>query len=362
VLVTNPRVRLRPVAAIVPYRQGRTAAADAFKLSSNENPYPPLPSVTAVLADVEPNRYPDGAATAVREAIGSHWQVSPEAVHVAAGSVAILGNLIAATCAPGDSVLYAWRSFEGYPLLAATAGVESIQVPLTADARHDLPAMAAAIAPTTRLVLLCSPNNPTGTTIRHDEFEAFMREVPPTVLVVLDEAYAEFVTDPDAVRGEHVLATHPNVVVLRTFSKAYGLAGLRIGYMIGAEYVCDGARAVSVPLSVTDLAQRAAIASLEHEDELLARVEHIVARRERIRDALIEQGWDVPQAQGNFVWLPTGDATLDAAAVFERGGIIVRALGEGIRISIGEEEAVEKLLRSAQEVVDALRLAPSDRG
>lgn len=361
--MTTPRVRLRPdVAAIVPYRQGRTAAADAFKLSSNENPYPPLPSVMAVLGDVEPNRYPDGASTAVREAIATRWSVSPERVHVAAGSVAILGNLIAATCSPGDSVLYAWRSFEGYPLLVATAGVSSIQVPLTPDARHDLPAMAAAITPTTRLILLCSPNNPTGPTIRRDEFEAFMRDVPPAVLVVLDEAYAEFVTDPDAVRGNEVLDVHPNVVVLRTFSKAYGLAGLRIGYMIGAEYLCDGARAVSVPLGVTDLAQRAAVASLQHEDELLERVGHLVARRERIRDALIAQGWDVPDAQGNFVWLPTGAATAEAAAVFERGGIVVRALGDGIRISIGEEEAVEKLLRSAQEVVDALRLAPADRG
>ena len=361
--MTEPRVRLRPdVAAIVPYRQGRTAAADAFKLSSNENPFPPLPSVLAVLADVEPNRYPDGAATAVREAIGAKWKVSPERVHVAAGSVAILGNLISAMCSPGDAVLYAWRSFEGYPLLVAMAGATSIQVPLTPDARHDLPAMAAAITPATKLVFLCSPNNPTGTIIRRDEFEAFMRDVPPTVLVVLDEAYAEFVTDPDAVDGEDVLDAHANVVVLRTFSKAYGLAGLRIGYMIGAEYLCDAARAVAMPLGVTDLAQRAAIASLTHEDELLERVAELVERRERIRAGLLAQGWPVPPAQGNYVWLPTGDGTQAAAEIFERGGIVVRALGEGIRISIGEEEAVEKLLRSAQEVVDALRLTPFDRG
>lgn len=355
--MTSPRVRLRPdVAAIVPYRQGRTAAADAFKLSSNENPNPPLPSVVAALAEVAPNRYPDGAATAVRERIGARWRVSPEQVHVAAGSVAVIQNLISATCGPGDEVLYAWRSFEGYPLLVATAGVESVRVPLTADARHDLPAMAAAITPRTRLILLCTPNNPTGPTIGADEFAAFMALVPPTVLVALDEAYAEFVTDPAAVRGEAVLAAHPNLVVLRTFSKAYGLAGLRIGYMIGAEYVCDGARAVSMPLGVTELAQRAAIVSLDHEDELLERVAEIVARRERIRSALLEQGWAVPQAQGNFVWLPTGDGTAPAAELLERDGLIVRALGDGIRISIGEEEAVDKLLRSAAEVVEALRV------
>ena len=361
-LVTEPRVRLRPdVAAIVPYRQGRTAAADAFKLSSNENPYPPLDAVTAVLADAEANRYPDGAATAVREAIGARWRVSPERVHVAGGSVAVIANLITATSSPGDAVLYAWRSFEGYPLLAATAGVDSIQVPLAPGGRHDLPAMAAAITPRTRLVLLCTPNNPTGPVIHRDEFEAFMRDVPPTVLVVLDEAYAEFVTDPDAVRGDEALAAHPNVVVLRTFSKAYGLAGLRIGYMIGVEYLCDAARAVAMPLGVTDLAQRAAIASLEHEDELLERVAVLVQRRERIRTALLDQGWDVPEAQGNFVWLPTGEHTGRAAEIFERNGIIARALGEGLRLSIGEEEAVDKLLRSAQEVVELVRL-PSETG
>jgi len=361
--VTSPRVRLRPdVAAIVPYRQGRTAAADAFKLSSNENPNPPLPAVLAVLADVAPNRYPDGAASALRDRLGTRWRVSPEQVHVAAGSVALIGNLIDATCGPGDEVLYAWRSFEGYPLLVATAGVESVRVPLTADGRHDLDAMAAAVSPRTRLILLCTPNNPTGPTIRADEFATFMSRVPPTVLVVLDEAYAEFVTEPSAVRGEDVIAAHPNLVVLRTFSKAYGLAGLRVGYMIGAEYVCDGARAVSMPLAVTDLAQRAAIVSLDHEDELLERVAHIVQRRERVRAALLEQGWEVPDAQGNFVWLPTGAGTAEAADILERGGIIARALGEGVRVSIGEEEAVDKLLRSTAEVVDALRGTHGTRG
>ncbi len=361
--MTTPRVRLRPdVAAIVPYRQGRTAAADAFKLSSNENPERPLPSVLAALAEVPINRYPDGGATAVREAIGARWRRSPEEVHVAAGSVAIIANLIEAACGPGDAVLHAWRSFEGYPILIATAGVEAIRVPLDAAGRHDLPAMAAAITPKTRLILLCSPNNPTGPAIRRDELEAFLRDVPPTVLVAFDEAYAEFVTDPEAASGRDLFGRHPNVVVLRTFSKAYGLAGLRIGYMLGSEYLCDAARAVAIPLGVTDFAQRAAIASLEHEDELLERVAGIVERRDRIRAALLEQGWDIPDAQGNFVWLPTGDRTLESAEILERHGIVGRALGEGIRVSIGEEEAVDGLLRSAQEVVDMLRVDAARAG
>lgn len=359
----TPRVRLRPdVAAIVPYRQGRTAAADAFKLSSNENPSSPLPSVVDALSRAEINRYPDGAATAVRDAIGARWRRSPEQVHVAAGSVAVAANLIDAACGPRDAVMHAWRSFEGYPLLTATAGVEAIRVPVAPDGRHDLPAMARAIAPETRLILLCSPNNPTGPAIRHAEFEEFMRRVPPTVLVAFDEAYAEFVTDPDAVRGVEVLDRYANLVVMRTFSKAFGLAGLRIGYMLGSEYLCDAARAVAIPLGVSDLAQRAAVASLEHEDELLQRVAQIVDRRDRVRSALLDQGWDIPDAQGNFVWLPTGEQTLAAAEHLERAGIIGRALGDGIRVSIGEEAAVEKLLRSAQEVVDMLQAASTGAG
>lgn len=356
-------MRLRPdVAAIVPYRQGRTAAADAFKLSSNENPYPPLPSVLEALAAVHANRYPDGSAAAVRDALGRRWRVSPERVHVGAGSTAIIGDLMNATCDHGDEVLYAWRSFEGYPLIAAAHGIHAVTVPVDVRGRHDLAAMAGAVTPRTRLVLLCSPNNPTGPVIHHGEFEAFMRAVPSDVLVVLDEAYAEFVTSPDAVRGEGVLANWPNLVVLRTFSKAYGLAGLRIGYAVGPEYVLDAVRAVATPLAVTDLAQRAALASLEHEDELMERVAEITRRRDEVRDALLAQGWDVPEAQGNYVWLPTGSRTAAAAEVFDRGGVIVRPLGDGIRISIGEAEAVEKLLRSAQEVVSMLPVAPKAGG
>ena len=353
--VTAPRVRLRPeIESMVPYRQGRTAAEDAFKLSSNENPYPPLPAVVDAIRSVDFNRYPDASSARLRDRIAERWDVDPQQVIIGPGSVTLLAYLIWATCTSEDAVLYAWRSFEGYPLVAAAAGVESIQVPLRPDGSHDLVAMAAAVTPSTRLVLLCSPNNPTGTAIRREEFAAFMAAVPRTVLVVLDEAYAEFVTDEDAVRGSEELPRHPNLVVLRTFSKAYGLAGLRVGYAIGPEYVVDGLRAVSLPFGVTEVAQTAALASLDDEPELLERVDHIVARRERIRAGLLQQGWAVPEAQGNFVWLPTGARTAEAAAHFEQAGLIVRSLGEGVRISIGEEESVEKLLRSSREVVAPL--------
>lgn len=358
-------MNLRPdVAEIVPYRQGRMAAADAFKLSSNENPFPPLPSVAAALAGTPFNRYPDATAAALRDRLGQRWGVSPEQFIVTAGSAALLAFLIQATCRPEDEVIFAWRSFEGYPQIAGAVGVRTVLVPNRPDTGHDLPAMAAAVTERTRLVLLCTPNNPTGPVIHRAEFEAFMAAVPPTLLVALDEAYAEFVTDPDAVRGDAaLLERHPNVVVLRTFSKAYGLAGLRIGYGVGQEYAIDALRSVSTPLAVTEVAQRAALASLDHDEELTERVNVLIERRDRLATGLRELGWTVPQAQGNFVWLPMEpESVARAAGVFEEGGTVVRALGEGIRISIGEEESVEKLLRSAEKVVSMLRQPVETRG
>ena len=361
--MTNERVRLRPeIESIVPYRQGRTAAEDAFKLSSNENPYPPLPAVLAAITESSINRYPEASAAGVRGRVAVKYGISPEQVQVGAGSVSVLAQLISAASAPGDEVVYAWRSFEAYPLLVATAGSTSVQVPLTADGRHDLRAMAAAITERTRVVIVCSPNNPTGTTVTRVEFLEFLAAVPPTVLVILDEAYAEFVTDPDAVRGEPLVAEHPNLVVLRTFSKAYGLAGLRIGYAVGAEYVMDAARAVAIPLSVTEPAQRGAIASLEHEAELLERVGRIAVLRDQLWQALIDQGWSLPKPHGNFLWLPTGDRTAEAAEIFAEFGIVARALGnDGLRVTVGESGSVDKLLKASAEVVRKLP-TPGARG
>jgi len=342
---------------MVPYRQGRTAAEDAFKLSSNENPYPPLPSVLEAMAQSAVNRYPDASAAGLRDVLGERYGVSAERVQVGAGSVSVLSQLITAAAASGDEVVFSWRSFEAYPLLVGTAGATPVMVPNTPDHRHDLPAMLAALTDRTRLVIVCSPNNPTSTVVTHAEFVEFMAQVPPTVLVVLDEAYIEFVTDPDAVRGAALINDYPNLVVLRTFSKAYGLAGLRIGYAVGAEYVMDAARAVAIPLAVTEPAQRAAIASLEHESELFERVAALNLVRERIVDGLAAQGWDVPAPQGNFVWLPTGEFTAEAAEVFAANGIVARALVDGLRVSVGETESVEKLLSAAEEVVRMQRTA-----
>ncbi|WP_295011838.1 histidinol-phosphate transaminase [uncultured Microbacterium sp.] len=345
--------RIRPeIAALPPYRQGKQAGADAFKLSSNENPFEPLPSVVAALAGTTPiNRYPDATARALRERLGERYGVAPDAVHVASGSVAILYQLVQAAAGAGDEVVYAWRSFEAYPGLPLVAGATGVQVPLTADARHDLDAMAAAVTDRTRVLIVCTPNNPTGPIVTSAEFASFVDTVPKDVLIVLDEAYAEFVTDPDAVDGlaERIFETHPNVVVLRTFSKAYGLAGLRIGYAIGNPRVLDAARSTAVPLSVTSAAEGAALASLDAEDELRARVDVIVQRRAALVAGLRDAGWDVPDAQGNFVWIPTGDDTATAATAFEEAGLIVRAFpGDGIRVSVGEEDSLPRVLAVAR--------------
>jgi histidinol-phosphate aminotransferase len=357
--VTSPRVRLRPdIEALEPYRQGKSAPRDAFKLSSNENPFDPLPAVIEAIAGAAINRYPDASASALRARLAKRYGVSEHQIQVGAGSVAVLAQLISAASGPGDEILYSWRSFEAYPGLVTVAGATSVTIPNTTDYRHDLPAMAAAITDRTRVVIVCTPNNPTSTIVTLSEFETFMASVPETVLVVLDEAYIEFVTDPDAVRGIPLLARYPNLVVLRTFSKAYGLAGLRIGYAVGPEYVMDAARAAAIPLSVIESAQLAAMASLDNEQQLLERVTRIAALRDEVWQSLVDQGWDTPRPNGNFVWLPTGAQTAAAHEIFARHGIVARALGDGLRVSIGEAGSVDKLLSSAAEVIQNLRTSP----
>ncbi|WP_307807410.1 histidinol-phosphate transaminase [Naasia sp. SYSU D00948] len=350
-------VRLRPeIVALPVYRQGRPAVEGGYKLSSNENPFAPLPGVLdAVARAAELNRYPDAAAAGLRARLAERFGVSADEVHVGAGSVSLLSQFIAAAAGPGDEVLYAWRSFEAYPGLVTVAGATSRRVPLLADGRHDLDAMAAAVSDRTRVVLVCSPNNPTGCVVSSEELDRFLAAVPQDVLVLLDEAYAEFVRDPDAADGARLLGRHPNLVVLRTFSKAWGLAGLRLGYAIGPVPLLDAARAAAIPLSVTAVALAAGDASLDAEDELRSRVDTIVERREAVAAGLAAAGLAVPRSQGNFVWLPLGDATAEAADLLHEAGISARAFPpEGIRVSIGEAESVDKLLTAASEIVRIL--------
>lgn len=353
--MSTPSPRFRPVLdRFAPYRPGKSPSAPggrSFKLSSNESPWGPLPSVLKVIAEsaVGINRYPDNGAAGLIAAIAARFGVPPDHVAVGCGSVGVTQQLLAAVAEPGTEVLYAWRSFEAYPYLADLASATSVRVPLR-DQSHDLAAMADAITDRTRLIFVCNPNNPTGTVVRHGELEEFLGRVPPDCLVVLDEAYAEYVRDPDVPDGLTLYADRPNVAVLRTFSKAYGLAGLRVGFLIGHEPVAAAIRKTMLTFSVNALAQAAAIASLAAEAELLERVELVVKERGRVRDELLARGWTVPATEANFVWLPTGLDTADFAASCDRAGISVRPYGdEGVRVSIGDYEANDAFLAAARD-------------
>ena len=337
----------------IPYKPGgRVERPDgrAFKLSSNESPYGPLPSVVQVIteASADVNRYPDNGAVVLTEAIARRYGIPPTHIAVGCGSVGVTQQLLQAVAEPGGEVLYAWRSFEAYPRLVQLAGAAEILVPLQ-DETHHLPAMAAAITPRTRVIFVCNPNNPTGTVVHRAELEDFLDRVPPDCLVVLDEAYAEYVRDSDVPDGLELYRDRPNLAVLRTFSKAYGLAGLRVGFLVGHEPVAEAARKTLLPFSVNTIAQAAAIASLAAEPELLARVDQVVKERARVRDELLAQGWSVPPTEANFVWLRLNEDTEDFAASCARDGIGIRPFaGEGARVSVGDEEDNEAFLAAAR--------------
>jgi histidinol-phosphate aminotransferase len=346
--------RFRPVLqSFAPYKPGKKPSAPgsrSFKLSSNESPYGPLPSVLAVIAEsaMALNRYPDNGAAELTAAIASRYGVPAEHIAVGCGSVGITQQLLEAAAEPGTEVLYAWRSFEAYPCLADLTGAASIRVPLR-DQAHDLPAMASAITDRTRLIFVCNPNNPTGTTVRRRELTEFLDRVPADCLVVLDEAYHEYVRDPEVPDGLTLYPDRPNLAVLRTFSKAYGLAALRVGFLVGHEAVATAVRKTQLPFTVNALAQVAAVASLAAEPELLERVESVVKERERVRNALLDQGWTVPPTEANFVWLPLGADTPGFALAGDRAGVSVRPYAtDGARVSIGDPEANDAFLAVAR--------------
>ncbi len=349
----SPRLRAA-LDAVPAYVPGKAAAAPpgvtAYKLSSNENPYPPLDSVRVVLDKAldTVNRYPDMACVDLIAAIADFVGVEPANIAVGTGSVGILGQIIQSTCDAGDEVVFAWRSFEAYPIVAALAGAVSVPVPVDAQQRHQLDAMAAAVTDRTRVVIVCSPNNPTGTVVHRAELDAFLAAVPRDVLVVLDEAYLEFVRDADAPDAIEVWRANPNVMVLRTFSKAYGLAGLRVGYAVAHDAVASALRKCAVPFGVNSLAQAAAIESLAAYAELMARCAAIVAERDRVMGGLAEQGWVMSETQANFVWFPLGERSTEFAQACQDAGLMVRQYGtDGVRVTIGEVEANTRFLQVA---------------
>ncbi|WP_067476443.1 histidinol-phosphate transaminase [Nocardia amamiensis] len=332
--------QIRPDLDSIPaYTPGRSHPG-AVKLASNETTFGPLPAAAKAIAEAaeSANRYPDNQVAELRAALADFLGVGFDNVAVGCGSVALCQELVQITCAsPSDEVLFAWRSFEAYPIVTKVGNATSVQVPLTADQVHDLDALAAAVTDRTRLIFVCNPNNPTGTAVGKAELVRFLDAVPPHVLVVLDEAYYEYLRLADHPDGVELGRTRPNVVVLRTFSKAYGLAGLRVGYAVADPAVITALLKVHIPFSVNRLAQAAAIASLEARHELLDRTDILVAERERMRDALVAAGYPVPPSQANFVWLPLGGRSTEFGEASAAAGVLVRPYGaDGVRVTVGD--------------------------
>lgn len=351
----SPDVR-NDLDAIPAYVPGASVTG-AVKLASNETTSGPLPSVAAAIAEAAAgaNRYPDITSRALVEQLAGFVGVEPENVTAGCGSVALCQQLVQALCEPGDEVVYGWRSFEAYPIIARIAHAVPVQVPNRADGSLDLEAIASAVTDRTRLIFVCTPNNPTGPAVSRTDLEAFLDRVPRRVTVALDEAYYEYVRSEDPIDGVAEAMARTNVVALRTFSKAYGLAGLRVGYMVGpAELVTPVAKMI-VPFSVNSLAQAAAIACLAVGDELRARTDAVVAERVRVRDSLLEMGFGVPESQANFVWLPLGARSDDFDShCRERLVIVRRFAGDGVRVSIGDPEENDRFLSAAREFVTGM--------
>ena len=357
--------RLRPELAGLPvYVPGKTVPG-AIKLASNETVFGPLPSVRAAIerATDAINRYPDNGCVELKAALAKHLgsDFAPEQVAIGCGSVSLCQQLVQITASAGDEVVMGWRSFELYPPQVQVAGATAIKVPLT-DHTFDLDAMLAAVTDRTRLIFVCNPNNPTSTVVAPDALARFVEAVPPHILIAIDEAYVEYIRDGMLPDSLELVRARSNVVVLRTFSKAYGLAGLRVGYAIGQPDVITALDQVYVPFTVSSVAQAAAIASLDAADELLARTDALVAERARVSAGLRDAGFALPPTQANFVWLPLGPRTTDFVKQAADAGIVVRPCGtDGVRVTIGAPEENDALLRFARRLDYAHRTLRSSQ-
>ena len=346
----------------VPTGQAPEAIASGriAQLASNESPFPPHPQVVEAIqrAAGAMHRYPDPDATLLRTRLAERYETEPARVAVGNGSCEILLAAAEALCEPGAEILYAWPAFSMYPYLAALTGAREIRVPLAEGDVHDLEAMAAEVTAATQLLLICNPNNPTATHVPAADVALFCAELPSHVTVILDEAYVEFQTNDDPDATLDLLGDLPNLVVLRTFSKAYGLAGLRVGYAIGAPSFRAAVDAVRQPFSVNALAQAAAAEAILHSDDVLRRVESTVAERLRVEEALAAMGLATSESQANFSWIDLGDAgeaaVLDGLAerdIAVRPGTPLGDPGH-IRVSYGTPEQNDRFLRGLSELLD----------
>ncbi|QFY13030.1 histidinol-phosphate transaminase [Nonomuraea phyllanthi] len=316
------------------------------RLASNEVPWPPQAAIVdAMKAALDgAHRYPDMQYTELRDAIAAHVGRPVGGVAVANGSTALLRDIVGALADPGSEVVFAEPSFPYYRTAAAANSAVPVAVPLR-DHAHDLDAMRGAVTPRTRVVVICNPNNPTGTAYTNAELEEFLARMPEDVAVVLDEAYVEFAED---VNGLDLMDEHPNVIVVRTLSKAHGLAGLRVGYAVGDGDVMSHVSRLGVPFRIDGVAVAGALAALRPEQvaESARRVASIVAERAVLTEALRSRGWDVVESAANFVFLPLGESAASVAAACAAGGVLVRPIGGGIRVTVGSPEDTEHLLNA----------------
>lgn len=361
--MTNEQIgRPRRVVADLPaYRPGKGAAqaeaehgiTGAIKLASNENPDEPLDSIVAAIRDAAAgvHRYADHRATPVREAIAAKLGVGVDQVTVGSGSSGILQQLFFSYVDPGDEVVFPWRSFEVYPVFTRLMNGTAVQVPLAADLGVDIDALVAAVTPATKLIFLATPNNPTGVATTTSDLRSLLERVPSDVVVCIDEAYREFLDPGFGDPVTELVPDFPNVIVTRTFSKAHGLAGLRVGYGIGHPDLIATVDKTMLPFAVNALAQAGAIAALDQEQEITERVAAILGERARVEVELAAAGWTLPNHQGNFVWLGLGERTDDVAVGLERRGVVIRPFsGEGIRVTIGSPVENDRFLATLAEV------------
>jgi histidinol-phosphate aminotransferase len=336
------------------------AAGRIAQLASNESPFPPHPKVVEAIAETAAamNRYPDPDATLLRRRLAERYDAEPGRIAVGNGSCEILLAAAEALCEPGAEILYAWPAFSMYPYLPALTGAREVRVPLAEGDVHDLDAMAAEVTAATQLLIVCNPNNPTATHVPAAEIAAFCEGIPPHVTVLLDEAYVEFQThdDPDATLG--LLEDFPNLVVLRTFSKCYGLAGLRVGYAIGSAGFRAAVDAVRQPFSVNALAQAAGAEAILHQDDVLRRVESTVAARLAVQESLRGMGLEVTDSHANFSWIDLGDAdekeVVDALSERQIAVRPGRPLGDPghIRVSYGTPGENDRFLTAIGELLE----------
>jgi histidinol-phosphate aminotransferase len=344
-----------------PVAGGYAGAAPPVSLASNESPYPPLAAVREAIDGAlgTLNRYPDPSNSLLRLRLSERYEVPPARIAIGNGSCDILLAAGEALLEPGAELVYAWPSFSVYPHLAGASGARAVTVPLDAHDRHDLPAMLREITVATRLAIVCNPNNPTSTALPLSEIAEFVAEVPPHVCVIVDEAYCEFnlLDDPDA--SIELLQHHPNLALLRTFSKVHGLCGLRVGFALcGSEALPRALDQMRQPFYCNALAQAAAVEALAHQDEVLDRVARTVAERISVDERLRALGLEPAESQANFCWFRLGEERdeADVMAGLQERGVLVRsgaALGEegALRVTYGTPEENVRFLEALAEVL-----------